>query len=489
MDPITEAKDSMKGMLNEGRQLVTASAEQGGWAEYFTGDMALSEGSIEDWTPEEQYRAACTAIWMENTRQWHNSLDEATRAIQVGGFIDYLYPMIRAAMTNNPIMSLVSVQPMTRKLGQIFFLNYIIGQNKGSYTKGERIFDALEGYAGGHTYTDETIDSEPQPDAAAAAAQSFVLSYTTVRRGTVEVSIDGGTLLVARDDGNGAFTKVSGSATIASSSINYQTGAVTITLGAAATGGESITATYEYDSEVSTNLPQIDVQLTSVGVQAKARRLRMRYSQDAAYDFRQEFGQDVDSTLVAGAADLVRAEMGREVIRDLWNGAGAPVASFDINGGTGISRAEHFTDLLYTLNQADQQIYEETQRVHGNWIVVDANAASVIRTIPAPTFQAAPIDNSTQGIQYLGRLAGQWDVWVDKYIATEPGAVANGNILMGHRGADFFDAGYVVGMYQPIYTTTNVTLDDFLTRKGLATRYAKKMVNPRQYKRISLTAS
>lgn len=488
---ISECRNEYRGMIQEGLALATSPAEKGGFSEFFSGNMALEKGKddVRQLAPRMMERAAMTAIWLKNTKDWLGSMDESTRALQVGGFVDFLFPMIRAAMTNNPIMDLVSVQPMQRKIGLIFFLNYVIGQTKGNRIKGERVFDALAGFSGGSDYSDETVTDEAAANTASGTAVSTTLTYLPVRRGTLNFEVDGGTNIIVRDDGNGGLVKVSGTNTVAGgSSIDYNTGLITLVLGTTQAGGLTVTSDYEYEAETSGNLPQIDIQLTSAAVQAKKRAMRVRYSQDASYDFKQEFGQDADATLVAGCADLVKAEMAREVIRDLWIGAGAPVTSFQISGASTISRAEHFADILYQLNITDGQLFKDTQRAHGNWLVVDVNASNVIRSIPAPVFQAAPLDQSTQGVQYIGRLNGQFDVWMDPFLQNEPGAVADGNILMGHRGVDFFDAGYVYAPYQPIYTTMAITLDDFLTRKGLATRYAKKMINPRMYKRISLVA-
>ena len=475
---LQEAQNEYQGTIRNGLHL----AESANWKPYFDGGLAV----------EDDTRRAQTAVMLENTRQWLASLDESTRAVQVGGFADYLFPIIRASFTNNPIHDLVSVQPMTKKVGQIFFFNYIVGQTKGSLAKGTRIYDAVTGYAGGKNYSDEKITDEALGVATAGTAQVFALSYKPIRRTTILLSIDAaGANLYARDTGNGALEKISGTNTIAASTVNYETGAITITLGAGAGGTEVTTVTYEYDSEISDNLPQIDIQLTSAMVEARRRAMRIRYSQDAAFDFKQEFGVDADATLVAQVADLIRTEQAREVVSDLWGAAGTAVTTFPVStfnpATAGYSRIEHFKDFIYQLNVASNAIYEATQRAHGNWIVCDTKAASVIQTIPAPIFQAAGIDNNTQGVQFLGILNGQFRVWKDKLLSSESGAAANGNILMGYKGPDFFDAGYVWAPYQLLYTTTNVTLDDFLTRKGMATRYAKKIINPNLYRKISLT--
>ena len=55
-------------------------------------------------------------------------------------------------------------------------------------------------------------------------------------------------------------------------------------------------------------------------------------------------------------------------------------------------------------------------------------------------------------------------------------------ILVGFRGSQFLEAGAVFAPYIPLIMTPLVyDPDTFTPRKGLLTRYAKKMVRPEFY--------
>ena len=55
-------------------------------------------------------------------------------------------------------------------------------------------------------------------------------------------------------------------------------------------------------------------------------------------------------------------------------------------------------------------------------------------------------------------------------------------ILLGFRGGQFLEAGAVFAPYIPLIMTPLVyDPDTFTPRKGLLTRYAKKMVRPEFY--------
>ncbi|NDF96058.1 MAG: hypothetical protein EB107_09540, partial [Proteobacteria bacterium] len=76
----------------------------------------------------------------------------------VSGFQDYIFPLIRASIPQNPVLDWVSVQPMTRKQGSVFFQNIKYGNTKGRIAMGGRVFDALTGFAGGYNYSNEFVE-------------------------------------------------------------------------------------------------------------------------------------------------------------------------------------------------------------------------------------------------------------------------------------------------------------------------------------------
>jgi hypothetical protein len=58
-------------------------------------------------------------------------------------------------------------------------------------------------------------------------------------------------------------------------------------------------------------------------------------------------------------------------------------------------------------------------------------------------------------------------------------------ILMGYRGSQFLETGAVFAPYVPLIMTPLVyDPDTFTPRKGLLTRYAKKMIRPEFFGRI-----
>lgn len=484
---LEEAQGIYEAQLKTGLMLAERSEAQGGWSEYFTGDLDI----------EDEVLKAQTALMLENCKRWLGSMDEATRSVTVGGWVDYLYPIIRASFPNNPIHNLVSVQPQTKKVGQIFWLNYIIGRSKGAnFKKGDRLFDASTGWSGQVGYTDETVIGEDQGNDTNSTTYSGNLDNYPVHRGQVAIAFDnGGNNVGIRDDGNGGFvlTLAGGGITaVSSGSINYVTGAYTVTFNVALAGGNAVAADYLYDSELNEHIPQIDVEIAASSITAIRRVVSLRYSMEALQDFNAEFGMNLDQTIVSGCSQALIADTGGEVVADLWDQAGAAVSSFPAStynpATAGYSRREFFGDILYPLNQASQSIYDATQKGEGSWLMVDSKAATILETLGRPMFEPVAENTSKQqGIVKIGRLNNKWDVYRYIQMANFTGAAAAGNIMMGFKGPDFWDAGYVWAPYQSLYMTVKDQRADFSTRQGFAMRYGKKRINPNMYKRISIT--
>jgi hypothetical protein len=496
-----------QGVIGFGLQLAETPESEGGWKEYF------EESDAGDLRIEDEFLRASTAVMLENCKmhllgelpaslsrraRMSNGLyrlDETTRSALVGGFSDYLFPVIRAGFPTNPITELVAVQPTTRRIATVVYWNWIVGRSKGSYTQGQRLFDANRGKQdSGFNFSNEVIAGEPIAALGGAnATNSGTLAYNDgggVRPNTVRLllttSIAAGVAFV--DNGNGAFITPAGHTALAASSINYQTGAWSITLA----GGETFTtatdntAHYRWDSEGSQSLAEVDVQIVTSTAETERRAMRINYSAESMQDVMSEFGVSLEPNLVTGAAEQMNFEIARQLISEMWNGV--PVASsFSLTTPGGISQQDHFRDIGYQLNLASNTIWSNTQKAVGNWLVVDTGAASLLESLPASMFVRAP-QSSLHGLHYIGTLLGQYRVYKDLHLSSEPGASAQGNILMGYKGTQFFEAGLVWAPYQLLYTTPSLQTADFVTQKGLATRYATKMVNKDMYIRVNLAA-
>lgn len=466
-----------------GRQLLEKTEKEGGWREYFDADQGLGM--------EDEVKAAHTAVMLENARRWLGSLDESTLAMTVGGFRDYIFPIIRAAFPNNPINEIVSVQPQTRKNGTIYWMNYIIGQTRGQFLRGQTLFDANNGWQGRVGYTDEKITGEAGTPTGASATQTGTIAQLPVRPNTAEITITTaiGTALL-RDDGNGALVAASNTTgqSLTSGTLDYQSGAWSAVFGGSITS-TAVSQDYEANQEGQYVNSQIDLEIQSAGVNAVRRAIAMRISMESMQDFQAEFGQDISQQIVTAASQQILADVGGEVVRDLWDMSGTPVANFDITVPFGVNRAEHYRDINWEIQQASGAITDATQRGEATFMIVDQNAANILITAGAAAgFTKAADTYKGQGLVYLGDYNGL-RTYKYKFMSTFPGANALGNVLLGYKGQDWWDTGYVHAPYQQFYTNGPDERADLTRRQAFAMRYAKKRINASMYKRVGVVAS
>ena len=87
----------------------------------------------------------------------------------------------------------------------------------------------------------------------------------------------------------------------------------------------------------------------------------------------------------------------------------------------------------------------------------------------------ADADKGEAGALKVGTLSRKFDIIVDPYFLRNV-------ILVGRRGSSFLESGYVYAPYVPLQTTPTIFgPEDFVPRKGVMTRYGKKMVRPDMY--------
>ena len=133
-----------------------------------------------------------------------------------------------------------------------------------------------------------------------------------------------------------------------------------------------------------------------------------------------------------------------------------------------------YETLLETVNDLSAQIHRKTLRGGANFIVTSPEVASILEMTAG--FRASGVvpdeAKGTAGAVKVGSLSKKWDVMVDPYFPRNL-------LLVGRRGTQFLESGYVYAPYVPLQVTPTIFgTEDFVPRKGVMTRYAKKMVRP-----------
>jgi len=223
--------------------------------------------------------------------------------------------------------------------------------------------------------------------------------------------------------------------------------------------------------EANANLPEIDLSLVSSPVVARPRKLRTKWSLEATHDLKSLHGLEAEVELVGATANELKFEIDREIINDLRAIASATSqkATWGNTQPTSISYTEHKLSIIDTLVRMSNAVYKKTQRAVGTWIVAGVETCNILETLPG--FKGDGVITG-RGVYRVGTLNNKWVVYKDSYLPDY-------EFTMGYKGEAMFETGYIWSPYIPMYTTPTVMLDDFIGRRGIASRYGKKAVNSR----------
>ena len=420
---------------------------------------------------------ATTATVLENTRNQIARMNETTKQMNLGNFVDYGFGIITAVMPALIANEIVSVQPLKARTGEVFYLSYSYGSNKGNVKAGQTAISPFTGPEQNPAYTSEQVPNE-YLGMVESATKKFEanLSYGPVVPGSVEVTV-GTDVLV--DNGLGTLQVKSGTLSLntAKSKIDYVSGTMVIETTADIPDATTVAAKYNFsygNQDVGANIPELNIDLGSTTISSVTRSLRARWIFDSAFELQNVHGVNVDDEIAAALAAEIRNEIDGEIMTDLFNqaAAGSSVFTWSKTAPAGVAYVDHkdtFVDLIIRMNNA---IFADTKRAEGTFIICGMDVASLIEAIPG---RFIPNNEGVKaGPHIIGTLDNRWTIIKNPYYGPR-------DFVVGHRGNTYLESGYIYAPFLPLYTTQTVMLDDFVNRKGIRTIYGKKLLNPKFY--------
>jgi hypothetical protein len=261
-------------------------------------------------------------------------------------------------------------------------------------------------------------------------------------------------------------------------------------------GTTSGTANAVGASGTSISIPEINVQLRSETIAAKTRKLKAQWTPEFAQDLNAYQNLDAEAELTSMLSEYISLEIDLEIldmlienapIQEFWsakvgNNINAAQTGFTSNtSGVYYTQMTWFQTLGIKLQKVSNTIHQRTLRGGANFLVVSPTVATILESIPgfaADTDGAADTMKYAFGVQKIGQLNSRYKVYKNPYMLENV-------ILMGFRGNQFLETGAVYAPYIPLIMTPLVyDPNTFTPRKGIMTRYAKKMVRPEFYGKV-----
>lgn len=424
-----------------------------------------------------------TAVLLENQRLINES---ATDTGDVAQFKRISIPLVRRIYPQLIANKIVSVQPLLGPTGLVYYLRFRYGSDKGAIRGASNKVgfpgddaNSLQQLADGTAnldvfYSHQFVQNEVHENLSANVT-SATLEHIPVIAGSVTGTIYDGavvvnTFVVPANGSSLSLTTVgSPSAYVTAGTLAVANGALALTW-SGSSGGSKVVISYEYNMENNPDMPEINLTIESQEIAAKTRKLKAVWSYEAQQDLRSQHNLDAEAELTAVLAQEINLEIDREVLGDLRNNAGT-VSAWDFNTALGDTIKEKYESLYVKVVEVSNVIHRKTLRGGANFIVTSPEVASVFETATAG-FAPAPSETFTSslGIQYVGTVNNRWRLYKDPLFPT-------GQLLMGYKGDSYMDSGYFYCPYVPL-TQTPVVLDpeSFSPRKGLLTRYGKKLL-------------
>ena len=311
------------------------------------------------------------------------------------------------------------------------------------------------------------------------------------RRLTMEDPVTSTNLLVVSVAGSGAGTAITLGLELGGANV---TASFPIADAFDGTGGAigSVLPTTEWGLENEVAIPEIDIKIDSIAVTAMTKKLKAKWSPELGQDLNAYHNLDAEVELTQILSEQVALEIDREILEDLVRGGTAGKRYWSrfpgefLNRETGAVSAvtqdftgnvsEWYETLIETINDVSAQIHRKTLRGGANFVVCGPEIANILEfTAGFRANVTVDSDRGDIGAVKVGSLSKKFDVMVDPYFPRQL-------MLVGRRGSSFLESGYVYAPYVPLQTTPTIFgVEDFVPRKGVMTRYAKKMVRPDMY--------
>ena len=515
LSKLLKGKNPQAVMLEETRQLKTKWQKTG-----------LLEGLDE----RNQHQMA---VLLEN--QAKQLLDEATQTGTSSGSEEWsgvALPLVRRIFGEIAAKEFVSVQPMNLPSGLVFFLDFKYGSDAAGDNKaykGKSLFGgtnttasadntffgrtdaAVNGLYGNgrYSYTVNGLTTSLTPtyasaswaevgyvselSASVAAGQIKKVSFPTPANADVNAvrsfTVNTATNLNGFNSQNGVSCSlfVTASAISGAQTINYSV------IPASYNRGD-----YEDKSEGDTvtplNIPQIDLEMKSEAIVAKTRKLKAVWTPELAQDLNAYHSIDAEAELTSMLSDYISLEIDLEILDMLKGNAltteyWSATIGEELNTNTGVWSAATATPyyqkntwyqtLGIKLNKVSNKIHQLTLRGGANFLVASPDVCTILESIPAFTINAEKdAKQFAAGVSQIGSMANRYTVYKNPYMTSN-------EILLGYKGNNFLETGAVYAPYVPLIMTPLVyDPQNFTPRRGVMTRYAKKMVRPEYFGKI-----
>jgi len=449
-------------------------------------------------------------------------------------------PLVRRIFAEFAAKEFVSVQPMNLPSGLIFYLDFKYGTAQpgfdndnlnrtgdpfGSPNADDSMFGVTTttgdpsgglygagrfGYSINETSSAVTAATGSVPTAAQVNGDYAVRSFTFNAGATEVKPVQAFSTITSTYTGSFVFTgsllaTINASILAGTFKVNYSKQPTDITRGDFEDTNPFKGTAYNsggINSGTDIDIPEINLEMQSEPIVAKTRKLKAVWTPEFAQDLNAYHSIDAEAELTSMLSEYVSMEIDLEILdmlisaaptteywsarnNTIWNGiafeqvAAGAVSATGLGDGFYNTQGGWFQTLGTKLQKVSNKIHQKTLRGGANFLVTSPAVATILESIPG---FAADTDGTKMefaaGVQKIGAINNRYTVYKNPYMLENV-------ILMGFRGTQFLETGAVFSPYIPLIMTPLVYDPvNFTPRKGVMTRYAKKVVRPEFYGKV-----
>ena len=457
---------------------------------------------------DSEYDRHNTAILLEN--QAKQLISESGNATSTSaGQEDWngvALPLVRRIFAEISAKDFVSVQPMNLPSGLVFWLDFKYAATRGSHTADESVFgsngkaevtDFTKGLYNGPGKEGYTLNFGTYGEITASAL-GVITSVGTVPS-DIDFDLAMASYLISAADGTTRLDPVSVTVPTSTTAGKIDFGSVAVSGAlhypvqpADAGGRGDFEAVHTIGTggtaleEANLNIPELNVELEQEALIAKTRKLKVVWTPEFAQDLNAYHSIDAEAELTSMLSEYVSMEIDLEILQMLHANAGFS-ATWNANPGStanGATIPEYASGSIwayqldsynktigYEIQKLSNKIHRATMRGGANFIVCSPDVATILESLSGFAVDTdGNQDGFAAGVEKIGNFANRYKVYKNPYWNSD-------DMIIGFRGNQFLETGAVYAPYIPLIMTPLVyDPNNFTPRKGVMTRYAKKVV-------------
>jgi hypothetical protein len=391
----------------------------------------------------------------------------------------------------------------------------------GLYGAGRFGYSINEATTGTLTVTSATVDATNCATGSVSHTTPSVYQHDTEFKNAYSASLAAGNIFTITVSSASMTThdteairafKISGSNILGYfpqyTSANTANSQITFVVSASAVPGNAVvsyekqpTATSRGDFEdqgSNLDIPELNLELRSESIVAKTRKLKAVWTPEFAQDLNAYHSIDAEAELTSMLSEYISQEIDLEILDMLiknaqtterwsarigrtYDGATSQFGDYSTNqaAASAFNQQTWFQTLGTKIQKVSNTIHQKTLRGGANFLVCSPQVATILESMPGYAVDGEGM-KFAMGVQKVGQLNGRITVYKNPYMLEN-------QVLVGFRGTQFLETGAVYAPYIPLVMTPLVyDPTNFTPRKGVMTRYAKKIVRPEFYGLIQI---